>query len=52
MRVTREVVEFCHGLGDVTVEGELGTVSGVEEKNPKEAVKELMGRELKAELEH
>ncbi len=32
VRVTREVVEFCHGLGDVTVEGELGTVSGVEDQ--------------------
>ena len=30
VRVTREVVEHCHRLGDITVEGELGTVSGVE----------------------
>jgi ketose-bisphosphate aldolase len=29
---TREVVEYCHSLGDVTVEGELGTVSGVEDQ--------------------
>jgi tagatose 1,6-diphosphate aldolase GatY/KbaY len=32
VRVTREVVEYCHGLGDITVEGELGTVSGVEDQ--------------------
>lgn len=32
VRVTREVVDFCHELGDVTVEGELGTVSGVEDQ--------------------
>ncbi len=29
---TRSVVDFCHGLGDITVEGELGTVSGVEDQ--------------------
>lgn len=32
VRVTREVVEYCHALGDITVEGELGTVSGVEDQ--------------------
>jgi tagatose 1,6-diphosphate aldolase GatY/KbaY len=32
VRATREVVEHCHRLGDVTVEGELGTVSGVEDQ--------------------
>jgi tagatose 1,6-diphosphate aldolase GatY/KbaY len=32
VRVTRGVVEHCHGLGDITVEGELGTVSGVEDQ--------------------
>lgn len=32
VRVTRDVVEFCHSLGDITVEGELGTVSGVEDQ--------------------
>lgn len=32
VRVTREVVEHCHRLGDITVEGELGTVSGVEDQ--------------------
>jgi tagatose 1,6-diphosphate aldolase GatY/KbaY len=32
VRVTREVVEYCHQLGDITVEGELGTVSGVEDQ--------------------
>ena len=28
---TREVVEYCHTAGDITVEGELGTVAGVED---------------------
>lgn len=32
VRMTREVAEYCHGLGDITVEGELGTVSGVEDQ--------------------
>ncbi len=32
VRITRDVVDFCHGLGDITVEGELGTVSGVEDQ--------------------
>jgi tagatose 1,6-diphosphate aldolase GatY/KbaY len=32
VRVTREVTEYCHRLGDITVEGELGTVSGVEDQ--------------------
>ena len=32
VRITREVVEHCHALGDITVEGELGTVSGVEDQ--------------------
>jgi len=32
VRDTREVVEYCHGRGDITVEGELGTVSGVEDQ--------------------
>ena len=32
VRVTREVVEHCHAQGDITVEGELGTVSGVEDQ--------------------
>jgi tagatose 1,6-diphosphate aldolase GatY/KbaY len=32
VRVTRDVVEYCHGRGDITVEGELGTVSGVEDQ--------------------
>ena len=32
VRVTRDVVDFCHQLGDITVEGELGTVSGVEDQ--------------------
>ncbi len=29
---TREVVDYCHNLGDISVEGELGTVSGVEDQ--------------------
>ena len=32
VRLTREVVVYCHGRGDITVEGELGTVSGVEDQ--------------------
>mgnify|MGYP006302778115 FL=1 len=32
IRQTREVVEYCHSLGGITVEGELGTVSGVEDQ--------------------
>ena len=30
--VTREIVEYCRSAGDVSVEGELGTVSGVEDQ--------------------
>lgn len=29
---TKEVVEYCHALGGISVEGELGTVSGVEDQ--------------------
>jgi tagatose 1,6-diphosphate aldolase GatY/KbaY len=32
IRQTLEVVEHCHALGDISVEGELGTVSGVEDQ--------------------
>ena len=32
IRQTKEVVDYCHGLGNVSVEGELGTVSGVEDQ--------------------
>jgi tagatose 1,6-diphosphate aldolase GatY/KbaY len=32
VRRTREVVDHCHALGGVSVEGELGTVSGVEDQ--------------------
>ena len=32
IRQTREVSDYCHALGDITVEGELGTVSGVEDQ--------------------
>ncbi len=32
IRQTREVVEYCHGIGGISVEGELGTVSGVEDQ--------------------
>ena len=32
IRQTREVVDYCHGLGNISVEGELGTVSGVEDQ--------------------
>jgi ketose-bisphosphate aldolase len=32
IRQTKAVVEYCHGLGGISVEGELGTVSGVEDQ--------------------
>ncbi|MFP4381026.1 MAG: ketose-bisphosphate aldolase [Candidatus Sumerlaeia bacterium] len=32
VRVSKEIVDYCHGLGDITVEGELGTVGGVEDQ--------------------
>jgi tagatose 1,6-diphosphate aldolase GatY/KbaY len=49
IRQTKEVVEYCHKLGKISVEGELGTVSGVEDQikvaedesqlaNPKQSV--------------
>jgi len=49
IRQTKEIVDYCHGVGKISVEGELGTVSGVEDQikvaedesqlaNPKQAV--------------
>jgi tagatose 1,6-diphosphate aldolase GatY/KbaY len=49
IRQTKEIVDYCHKVGDISVEGELGTVSGVEDQikvaedeaqlaNPKQAV--------------
>ena len=32
IRQTKAVVDYCHALGNVSVEGELGTVSGVEDQ--------------------
>jgi tagatose 1,6-diphosphate aldolase GatY/KbaY len=32
IRQTASIAEYCHRLGDITVEGELGTVSGVEDQ--------------------
>lgn len=32
IRLTREVAEFCHAFPGISVEGELGTVSGVEDQ--------------------
>lgn len=32
IRQTREVVDYCHSVGNISVEGELGTVSGVEDQ--------------------
>ena len=32
IRLTREVSDYCHRIGGITVEGELGTVSGVEDQ--------------------
>ncbi|MFQ5615822.1 MAG: ketose-bisphosphate aldolase [Anaerolineales bacterium] len=49
IRQTKEVVDYCHAIGGISVEGEVGTVSGVEDQirvaedeaalcNPKQAV--------------
>jgi ketose-bisphosphate aldolase len=49
IRATKEVVDYCHRVGPISVEGELGTVSGVEDQikvsedetqlaNPRQAV--------------
>lgn len=32
IKLTREVSDYCHQFGDITIEGELGTVSGVEDQ--------------------
>jgi tagatose 1,6-diphosphate aldolase GatY/KbaY len=32
IRQTKAVVDYCHGMGTISVEGELGTVSGVEDQ--------------------
>ena len=32
IRMTKEVADYCHKVGDVSVEAELGTVSGVEDQ--------------------
>ena len=32
IRQTKEVCDYCHNIGNITVEGELGTVSGVEDQ--------------------
>lgn len=32
IRQTREVSDYCHAIGGISVEGELGTVSGVEDQ--------------------
>ena len=32
VRQTMQVVDYCHGLGDISVEGELGLVMGVEDQ--------------------
>jgi ketose-bisphosphate aldolase len=32
IRQTREVVDYCHKAGNISVEGELGTVGGVEDQ--------------------
>jgi tagatose 1,6-diphosphate aldolase GatY/KbaY len=32
IRLTKEVVDYCHKIGKISVEGELGTVSGVEDQ--------------------
>lgn len=32
IRQTKEIVDYCHTIGGISVEGELGTVSGVEDQ--------------------
>lgn len=32
IRQSREVIDYCHSVGDISVEAELGTVSGVEDQ--------------------
>lgn len=32
IRMTKEVCDYCHAIGDISVEGELGTVGGVEDQ--------------------
>ncbi len=32
IRQTKQVVDYCHAIGGISVEGELGTVSGVEDQ--------------------
>ena len=32
IRQTKEVSDYCHAIGDISVEGELGTVSGIEDQ--------------------
>jgi len=32
VRQTKEVADYCHRMGEISVEGELGTVSGVEDQ--------------------
>jgi len=32
VRQTKEIADYCHRVGDISVEGELGTVSGVEDQ--------------------
>ena len=32
IRQTKEVCNYCHGIGNISVEGELGTVSGIEDQ--------------------
>jgi tagatose 1,6-diphosphate aldolase GatY/KbaY len=32
IRQTKEVTDYCHTLGNISVEGELGTVSGIEDQ--------------------
>ena len=32
IRQTKEVCDYCHALGNISVEGELGTVSGIEDQ--------------------
>lgn len=42
IRLTAEVSEYCHKLGNISVEGELGTVAGVEDEVVVEAGQETL----------
>jgi len=42
IKMTASVSDYCHGAGDISVEGELGTVAGVEDEVMVEAGMEML----------